>query len=390
MSKPAKTRRKGSHSTGTLIPPAARGKSWAIRWVEDGERKYAGGYENKDKVTEALGVIIARITAGMPGTIAKPVELKPGRTIGQLAEEWLEAKQASKSYRDDKNRYDKHIAPTLAHVYVEKVSKASIDDLVTHLKTTKLSPASIERVVYVLSGFYRWAIRKELVKVNPVREWLASLERTERAALRTTHDARETPFLDRAGVQKLYKHLKPPVQIAYALSALAGLRPGEVRGLEWLDVNLEAASLKVRRRIRNGKAALPKSGKARDVPLVPSLVEVLKSWRKANPDTVLVIPPDARLINADRSDGKVVKYVGESSIQSALDEAFKAAKMKRLTFYEAGRHSFASNWVIAGLDIYRLSKIMGHSSVETTQRYAHLAKKAPDAILAKADIKLAS
>lgn len=380
-----------------MVPPAERGKSWAIRWREDDERKYAGGYENKQQAQDALDVVLARITAGMPGTIAKPVDLKPGRTISQLAEEWLEAKKGTKSYRDDKNRYDRHLAPMLGHRHVEKVTKALVDELVAHLRAkedpethTSLSPASIERVIYTLSGFYRWAIRKELVAVNPVREWLASLERTERAALRTQHDPKDTPFLERTQVVKLFKHLKPPVQIAYALSALAGLRPGEVLGLECPDIDLDAATIRVRRRVRNGKAALPKSGRAREVPMVPSLVAVLRAWRAKNPDAVLVIPPDPKLVNMERTDGKVVKYTGPGSIQAGLDDGFKAAKMKRLTFYQAGRHSFASNWVIAGLDIYRLSEILGHSSVETTQRYAHLAKKVPDAMLARADIKLAS
>jgi len=387
----SKTRRRGRHSTGTLVKPPARGKSWAIRWVEDGDRKYTGGYENKQQAQDALNVITARIAAGMPGSLAK-VELKPGVAIQNAAMDWLDSRKTSKSYRDDKNRYDKHLAPMLGHRHLEKVTKSLVDELVTHLKTkTDLGPAGIERVLYVLSGFYRWAIRRELVAHNPVRDYLASLERSERAALRSQHDPKETPFLERVEVVKVFQALPEPVNVAYALSALAGLRPGEVVGVEWPDVDLAKSTLKVRRRVRNGAVSTPKSGKAREVPLVPSLVAVLKKWKaKRDPSQPLVVPPDARLVNMDRADGKVVRFAGPSAIQNALDAAFDKLKMRRLTFYEAGRHTFASNWVLAGLDVYRLSEIMGHASVMTTERYAHLAKKVPDAMLALADVKLAS
>jgi site-specific recombinase XerD len=55
-----------------------------------------------------------------------------------------------------------------------------------------------------------------------------------------------------------------------------------------------------------------------------------------------------------------------------------------------GRHTFASQWVLSGNSIYRLKEIMGHSSVQVTERYAHLTNQLTDAELARADIRLAS
>jgi site-specific recombinase XerD len=43
-----------------------------------------------------------------------------------------------------------------------------------------------------------------------------------------------------------------------------------------------------------------------------------------------------------------------------------------ISFYQATRHTFASQWVMAGHPIERLSKILGHSSVMVTEIYAHL------------------
>jgi site-specific recombinase XerD len=46
-----------------------------------------------------------------------------------------------------------------------------------------------------------------------------------------------------------------------------------------------------------------------------------------------------------------------------------------MTFHDL-RHTFASHWMLKGGDIYRLQKILGHRSVTTTERYAHMAPAA--------------
>jgi hypothetical protein len=43
-----------------------------------------------------------------------------------------------------------------------------------------------------------------------------------------------------------------------------------------------------------------------------------------------------------------------------------------LTWYRATRHTFASQFILGGGSIEKLSKIMGHASVTTTERYSHL------------------
>jgi integrase/recombinase XerD len=54
-----------------------------------------------------------------------------------------------------------------------------------------------------------------------------------------------------------------------------------------------------------------------------------------------------------------------------------------MTFYQAGRHTFASQWVLSGNSIYRLKEIMGHSSVQVTERYAHLTNELTRSSLAR-------
>jgi hypothetical protein len=53
-------------------------------------------------------------------------------------------------------------------------------------------------------------------------------------------------------------------------------------------------------------------------------------------------------------------------------ESFKTCGLPALTWYQATRHTFASQFVLGSGSIEKLSKIMRHASVTTTERYAHL------------------
>lgn len=55
-----------------------------------------------------------------------------------------------------------------------------------------------------------------------------------------------------------------------------------------------------------------------------------------------------------------------------LVEALDECNLSDLTWYQATRHTFASQWVLGGGSIEKLATIMGHSSVVVTERYAHL------------------
>ena len=66
-------------------------------------------------------------------------------------------------------------------------------------------------------------------------------------------------------------------------------------------------------------------------------------------------------------------YRNKTVIGNALTRACKAARLRRVTCH-ALRHSFGSNLVQAGVDLYTVCRLMGHSSVAMTQRYAHLSE----------------
>jgi integrase len=356
-----------------------KGRSWQLRFTDgDGVRKEIGAFATKAEADTRLKEYTAEAKTKR---VALPDHV--GRSspfIRDLLPEFLaQRKQAG----EDRSRA-KHFGD-LVDKRVGRVNAGDLRALVKQLREPpkSLSGGSVERVLYLASSFYRWHLQTNPSVTNPVTAYLRSLERTQRNVLRSQHDHRDTPFIERReDLARVFRALPEPMNIAYGLSAFAGLRPGEALALEWEDVDLAKGILTVRQALRHGKVGGPKSTAAdpskrnRKVPITPSFLAVLQEWRPKAPG-VLVVP-------ARRGD----RHLDDSAVQDALDGIWATLELPRMTFYSAGRHSFASQWVLAGQDVFRLSKVLGHSSVETTKRYAHLTDHVPASVLAAVDVPL--
>ncbi len=145
-------------------------------------------------------------------------------------------------------------------------------------------------------------------------------------------------------------HLRPLVIVALN----TGLRRGELLGLTWSAINFPAKLLTV-------TAATAKSGHTRRVPLNIEALETLTAWHercgKPQGDTLLFPGSDgARMTRIDTSWSSLMK----------------AAKLKNFRLHDC-RHHFASKLVQAGVDLYTVKELLGHSEIAMTERYSHLA-----------------
>ena len=182
------------------------------------------------------------------------------------------------------------------------------------------------------------------------------------------------PLLERC---RLYG---PPMLYPMVLTALnTGLRLGELCGLRWCNVNFEARQITVAASYDEP----PKGGKTRFVPINQDLLVGLRAWLRFCPPTAagLVFPVPAyassRWVPHDRWTGPwKMAYGIEFGLRDLLPR--KADGSRYDGVWHLLRHTFASRYVIkrGGGCIYQLQKILGHSSIETTMRYAHLAQEA--------------
>jgi integrase len=137
------------------------------------------------------------------------------------------------------------------------------------------------------------------------------------------------------------------------LTALTtGMRIAEIFGLKWSDLLYREELIAVRAKL--------KGGKVRYVPMPPELTAEFRRY-PAILGEERIFPPEP---GAKRERQRVDK-----SFETILD----LAGIKNFRFHDL-RHTFASWYMMNGGDLYELAKVLGHSNIKMTERYAKLAK----------------
>lgn len=142
-----------------------------------------------------------------------------------------------------------------------------------------------------------------------------------------------------------------------------GLRCGELRALQWQDVDLVTGMLRVRRNATiGGKLKTPKSNRFREVPLSADALAALKSHRHLRGAFVFA-----------HETGRMLR---EPECKHPCRRAAKRAGL-RVVYWHVLRHTFASHLAMRGAPAKTIQELMGHASLAQTQRYMHLSPNVP-------------
>jgi integrase len=230
-----------------------------------------------------------------------------------------------------------------------------------------LSPATVRLLIRLLSTLYSDLVDEGKASRNPAK----MLPKATRRLFRPSYDPNKTPFIQRQeDIGRLFRELYgevPVIGVAYALSALAGLRPGEVRALRWANVDLGRRMIYVRESVEGPT----KDNDAREAPIPADLHGLLTQWRKTTAGELVCPPvrPTGTFLD-DKTIWKAIRKACKDLTLTVVDGATGARRAP--TWYESGRHTFASHWVMSGGSLEKLREILGHSTVLVTERYAHL------------------
>jgi site-specific recombinase XerD len=225
---------------------------------------------------------------------------------------------------------------------------------------------TIGRKLSSLRAFFRLAVRRRLVKSSPV------------AALRAPKRAKRLPmFLGKEDVGRLLDG-KPPRPDAGAdqvclESALfeviygAGLRVSEACGLYVGDIEVDGGSAYVR--VRQGKGrkdrVVPVGGKAR---------AALDAWTSQRTKRLAAAPAGkgrGRPAGAALFVSRRGLRLGPRAVRRLLERREQVTGTPRVSPH-ALRHSFATHLLGEGADLRAIQEMLGHASLRTTQRYAHV------------------
>ena len=291
--------------------------------------------------------LLARIRAGEePGAGASG---EAGRTVADLAERYLrehvEVRCKASTVAGYRLVIGKHVLPPLGKVPLSALSREHVAELHYRLRKT---PVAANEAVGALSRMLNWAEAWGLVPAGSNPCGFVTRYRTRRPERFLTEQEfrRLGQALDELGAEG-----RLPVHAAAAirLLMLTGCRSGEVLGLRWEDVALERNEV----RLRDTKTG------PRVVPLSPAAARVLACVPRlaGNPWVIAGREPGERLM-------QLAYYWYPVRERAGLDDV----RLHDL------RHSFASRALALGEDLAMIGKLLGHKKIQTTARYAHLAR----------------
>jgi len=211
------------------------------------------------------------------------------------------------------------------------------------IQDNKLKPSTANKFIKYLSHTYNLAISWEIpyIELNPTHHIKLFKE-----------DNLVERYLSKQEIKKLL-HIaslndNPLILPILQFLLLTGARKSEVLNAKWEDIDLHNNIFTI---------PLTKAGKVRRIPISPKLKEIITHIPRYNtpylfPSTVDPMKP---LVNLSFHWNKIRI----------------AANLVDVRIHDL-RHTYASALVNAGVSLYEVQKLLGHSNVAVTQRYAHL------------------
>jgi integrase len=342
-----------------------RGKTWTahLRWRGGQWKK--GGFRTKREAEDALVETVNQVRSHQHVATGK-------LTFGKYLETWLSsllvAGRRETTVASYRRLVDTHIAPKLGPIVMRDLKALDLDELYAEVADKGRKPRTVRFVHSVCHKALHDAQRKGLVPVNVA----AQASPPKSSACRAPEVKVWTPaqlhvFLD----QTAGHHHGAIIRLA----AMSGLRRGELCGLRWCDVDLDAATVAVRQTIttvnhRPVVGPVKTTQGRRVVDLDPTTVTVLRRQRKAQLELQVLAGPlwkDTGLVFT-MPDGS---GWNPDSISQAVRRLIEASGLPRIALHGL-RHSHLSQWVDAGEDPKLVSTRAGHASVAfTLDTYVH-------------------
>lgn len=239
------------------------------------------------------------------------------------------------------------IADVLDHLAAENIRKYAGRDennRPVFREHGRRSPATVNRYRQALASVVTWAMHKRLTPKgwqHPMR--MIRSEREDNARVRFLSPDERTRLLAAAKISAW-----PKLYLLLLMAITTGARRGELLGLRYRDLELDAKTASV---------ATTKNGEPRVLPLTDAVVAEIKRHGIPHADALL-FPGRFR-----------------TSQPYAIEEAWRRclhnARIKNFRFHDL-RHSCASYLAQNGAGLLEIADVLGHKSLRMTQRYSHL------------------
>jgi integrase len=228
---------------------------------------------------------------------------------------------------------------------LDNITLSGFEDWRTSARRKGLKSATINRLTTALQAALNWGVRYGKIERNP----LAGLPK-----LKETDSNKNTRYLDdderrrlNAALPKAPEYLRAMVLVSLG----TGIRRGNLFSLLWEDIDFNAKAMTLR-------ADASKSENQSIIPISDDVIAVLKKWREHS--------KGARVFTSPKTGNMI------DNVRKSFATLLETAGIEKFRWHDM-RHSFASQLVMAGVDLNTVRELMGHADMKMTLRYAHLA-----------------
>lgn len=242
--------------------------------------------------------------------------------------------------------------------YINKISHLDpklFEDFKHFRKEGKTGDKTVNIELQMLRGMFNLAKKWGYCQNNP----------TDGITFFRITKTQEPRFLSKEECAKLLDNCGNELYPVFFTFLNTGMRRGELLNLEWKDIDFERKRIKIRAK-ENWE---PKTSE-RYIPMNDNLIRALKK-HKGNTKNSLVFT------------GNKGEKIHRNELRKELIRITKKCGFPDVTKLHSLRHTFASHLVMNGVDLPTVKKLMGHSDIETTMIYSHLADEHVDKAVEK-------
>ncbi len=329
---------------------------------------------------EALKVVMEWMKAGGPPLARRSIKKKSGfqmTACGYLSDFWkagspyVLGKQArgatlSEMYRRNNESFIRRLfVPRFdAKLPLIRLKTADLESWVMALYQEGIGPRTVNAALQAVSVALREAARLALIPFSPVIGVKPVKDTPQTRGTLTLAEVRELVGLNIDDIQG---------KAAVLLACLCGFRLGEVRGLQWEDVDFKNGTIRLCHNLPNSERTaealkLPKWGSSREVPAPDEVLDALRA---------LMPKADGFVFTNSRDGGPMFPKAAQKSFETMLRSigiTEEVQKARRIVFHSL-RHTFISLSRNAGVSDFIVQRIAGHKTMDMTEHYSHASEE---------------
>jgi site-specific recombinase XerD len=357
-----------------------------MAWAEETQTGWRGGYRDATGRKRYLpGYTTERAAKG--AALLEEEKVKRGRRSdpsgarmrwGAWCEQWWPTRVTERSTeRSAKAKLDNHVLSRWKDVRLGEITRLDVQrwvlDLTRHpqgARAKPLSASSARQAYYILASSLRAAVAHGLLESSPC----VSIRLPELPI-------NDEKFLTDAEVTRLFDEFDEWGRLYVELMLGTGLRVSEASGLHLHRVHLDVAEdpwiavVETYDHVERVMKPHPKSKASRQVPLTHDLVGWLQRYWRTHPPAASCRTAHEQGAPACRSGLALCGPQGRPiDPHNFLNRQWRDAITRSgvLARPHDLRHTYASRLISAGVEMERVQQLLGHSSIQTTQRYAKL------------------